>query len=177
MKAANDYLPPGNMRDLLSIWMCRARDSKVAHYEMANRLGRRGQWLGLPVMLITVIVGTSAFASIADQAVSIAAKLTIGLLSVLATILSSLQTFFKFSERAEKHRRCGAQYGAIERELEALFAENGATFDPLYVASLREKLDRLAEDAPHVPWQVFVDDEKALRAQARKENDIANAVA
>ena len=172
---STDYQPPCNTRDLVVTWLRRARESKVAHYEMANRLGQRAQWFGLPVILITVVVGTSSFASIAEGAVSTAAKIAVGLLSVLATILSALQTFFKFSERAEKHRRCGAQYGAIERELEAIVAEEGSRIDANYVASLREKLDRMAEDAPHVPWQVFVDDRKTLREDAKHNNALTGS--
>ena len=174
INASTDYQPPTSIRDLVCTWLRRARESKVAHYEMANRLGRRAQWFGLPVILITVVVGTSSFASIAEGAVSTAAKIAVGLLSVLATILSALQTFFKFSERAEKHRRCGAQYGAIERELEAMIAEEGSHIDANYVSSLREKLDRLAEDSPHVPWQVFVDDRKSLREDAKHNNALLN---
>ncbi len=172
-----EYQPPANTRELVTTWLRRARESKVAHYEMADRLGRRASWFGLPVILITVVVGTSSFASIAEGAVSTSAKIAVGLLSVLATILSALQTFFKFSERAEKHRRCGAQYGAVERELEATIAEEGASIDALYVASMREKLDQLAEDAPHVPWQVFVEDRKSLQAEAKRNNALAKDAA
>lgn len=157
----NDFIP-ADTRTLLATWLRRSREAQAAHYEMANRLGKRGQWFGVPVILITAIVGTSAFASVTATAVSVEAKVAAGLLSVLATVLASLQTFFKFPERAEKHRRSGAQFGAIRRELEATLAEGG-TFDPHYVAALREKLDRLADDAPHVPWVVMEAASKSLR--------------
>ena len=47
-------------------------------------------------------------------------QILIGLASVAAAILSSLQTFLGYSERAEKHRLAGAKYGALGRELESL---------------------------------------------------------
>ena len=125
------------------------------------------------MILITVLVGTSSFASIAAIAVTIGAKIAIGLLSVTAAVLSALQTFFKFSERSEKHRHCGALYGAIERELEALLAAEPHPIDPLYLASLREKLHRLSEDAPHVPGRVFLENKQSLRAEARRDNALA----
>lgn len=136
-------------------WLRRARESQMAHYEMASLLAHRSQWLGVPVILITAAVGTSVFASIAAQAVSVGAKVTVGILSVMAAVLSSLQTFFKYSERAERHRAFAARFGAVRREFEVLFAEDCVTQERHYINVLREKLDRLAEEAPNVPASVF----------------------
>lgn len=83
------------------------------------------------------------------------AKLAVGLLSVLAAILSSLQTFFKFSERAEKHRLFAARFGSVRREFEGFYAAGSVENEPNYLNVLRDKLDRLAEEAPHVPSTVF----------------------
>jgi hypothetical protein len=149
------YQPPDTPTELVLAWLRRARASQMAHYEMANLLARKGQWLGAPVILITAVVGTSVFASIASDAISVAAKIAVGLLSVLATVLSSLQTFFKFSERAEKHRLFAARFGSVRRELEVFYASGNAANEPHYLAVLREKLDRLAEEAPHVPAKVL----------------------
>lgn len=170
MSAIDDYRVPADTRELLTRWAKRARETQAAQYEMANRLGRRSQWLGVPVIVITAIVGTSVFASISQEVVSLEAKIVVGLLSVAATVLSSLQTFFKLSERAEKHRQCGSKFGAIRRELEATLAETSGPIDTRYIATLREKLDRLGEEAPHVAWTVFKANEASLRADARRQN-------
>jgi hypothetical protein len=154
------YQPPQDVKELVLAWLRRARESQMAHYEMANVLSRRSQWLGVPVILITAIVGTSVFASIAAEPIAVEAKVVVGLLSVFAAVLSSLQTFFKFSERAEKHRAFAARYGAVRREIEALFAEGVATQERHYVGVLREKLDRLAEEAPNVPTRIFTGAQK-----------------
>jgi hypothetical protein len=153
--AAHRYAPPQNTEELLYAWLRRARESQSAHYAMANRLGRAGRWLGVPVIIITATVGTSIFVSIASEVVSVEAKIAVGCLSVVAAVLSGLQTFFKFSERAERHRVFGARYGSARRELESLFAEGTVSREPHYLGLLREKLNRLAEEAPHVPERVF----------------------
>jgi hypothetical protein len=168
--AIDDYRMPADTRELLTRWAKRAREAQAAQYEMANRLGRRSQWLGVPVIVITAIVGTSVFASISQEVISLQAKIAVGLMSVAATVLSSLQTFFKLSERAEKHRQCGSKFGAIRREIEAALAEDPGPIDRNYVAALREKLDRLGEEAPHVAWAVFKANEKSLREDARHQN-------
>jgi len=122
--------------------------------------------------LITAIVGTSVFASIAAQAISVEAKVVVGLLSVLAAVLSSLQTFFKYSERAEKHRAFAARFGSVRRELEVLFAEGVASQERNYVGVLREKLDRLAEEAPHVPVSIFKEVQKNVLYAGNGSNPI-----
>lgn len=161
------YQPPRDQDELVLAWLRRARASQLQHYEMAAILSKRGQWLGVPVILITAAVGTSVFASIATEAVSLQAKLAVGMLSVLAAVLSSLQTFFKYAERSEKHRAFGARFGAIRREFESLYAAGSASRQPDYVHVLREKLDRLAEEAPVVSGPVSA----RVRGSAPREGD------
>ena len=116
------YEPAKTDADLLITWLRRARESQFAHYAAADDLSLKGHALGVPVILLTTIVGASAFASVAAEVVPTYAKLLVGAFSVLAAVLSGLQTFFKFSERADKHRVFGARYGALRRELEQLHA-------------------------------------------------------
>ncbi|MCH8621580.1 DUF4231 domain-containing protein [Undibacterium sp. TS12] len=149
------YQPPQNERELVLAWLRRARESQMAHYEMANQLATRERWLGVPVILITTIIGTSVFASLTASTIAPEAKIIVGLLSVLAAVMSSLQTFFKYSERAEKHRSTAARFGTIRRKLEVIYAEHAETEDHHYVTAMREELDRLVEEAPHVPVDVF----------------------
>lgn len=149
------YSPPATPEELVLAWLRRARESQLSHYEMANRLAKRNLWMGVPVIAITAMVGTSAFASVVADLVPVWAKVAAGGASVLAAVLASLQTFFKFSERAERHKTFAAKFGAVRRELETLHASGRAAAEPSFVGVLREKLDRLAEEAPAVPADVF----------------------
>jgi hypothetical protein len=147
------YTPPANEAGLVLAWLRRARESQFSHYVAAKRLGNYGRVFGVPVIVITAIVGASAFASTLSQTVPLYAKLIAGLCSLAATVLSSLQTFFKFSERSEKHRIFGAKFGALRRELEVLHIQ--AHIKPMELIAVRAKLDKLAEDAPDVDAAVF----------------------
>ena len=153
--ATSKYTPPGTPEELVLAWLRRARESQLSHYEMANRLARRNLWMGVPVIAITALVGTSAFGSVVADLVPIWAKVAAGSASVLAAVLASLQTFFKFSERAERHKTFAAKFGAVRRELEALHASGKVAQEANFVTVLREKLDKLAEEAPAVPSDVF----------------------
>lgn len=150
---STNYQPPATEADLVLAWLRRARESQFSHYSAAKRLGNYGRVFGVPVIIITAIVGASAFASILAQTVPLYAKLIAGLCSLTATVLSSLQTFFKFSERSEKHRIFAAKFGAVRRELEMLHILGQVK--PSELIALRTKLDKLAEEAPNVDAAVF----------------------
>lgn len=149
------YVPPQSPDELVLAWLRRARESQLAHYEMATRLSRRHLMMGVPVVVISAVVGASAFASVLAELVPVWAKVAVGTASVLAGVLAALQTFFKFSERAERHKIFGAKFGAIRRELETLHAAGRAAEESNFISVLRERLDRLAEEAPAVPAEVF----------------------
>lgn len=147
------YTPPATKEELLLKWLRRARESQFSHYDAAKKLRNHGQNLGIPVIIITAVLGASAFGSILTETVPLFAKLIAGLLGLAAAILSSLQTFFKFSERSEKHKVCAAKYGAIRRELEFFHTQGNITDAEL--KEIRLKLDKLAEDAPDVEAAFF----------------------
>lgn len=164
------YQPPETPSDLLLAWIRRARESQFAHYVQATRFRRAGFWLGIPVIAITTVVGTAAFASISDEASSNEAKIIVGLFSVLATVLSSLQTFMKLPEKAELHRSFGARYGAIRRKLEQVYAErDGQQIPHQVLSSLNAELTALAEEAPDVPSKALkIAQENILALQQKK---------
>lgn len=146
------YIPPDNYQQLLLAWIRRARESQFAHYEQATRLRRGSTLLGVPVIVITAIVGTTVFSSIAESSTSATVKIVVGLLSVSASVLSSLQTFMKLSEKAEQHRIFGARYGGIRRKLEQIYAARST--EPITTSLLEYlniDLNTLAEEAPDVP--------------------------
>ena len=147
------YHPPATEAELVLTWLRRARKSQFSHYAAAKHLGHYGRVFGVPVIIITAIVGASAFASILAETVPLYAKLIAGFCSLAATVLSSLQTFFKFSERSEKHRIFAAKFGSVRRELEMLHVQ--AQIKATELTAVRTKLDKLAEEAPDVGAAVF----------------------
>jgi hypothetical protein len=149
------YEPPRDARALVLNWIRRARDSQIRHYTMADRLTGYGRRLGLAVIAITTATGTSAFLSLVATAISPQLRVVIGLTSISAAVLASLQTFLRYSERAELHRRAGAQYGAVRRRLEAIHAGDPYMHDTRDIETVRDELDHIAQNAPHLPRRVL----------------------
>ena len=146
------YIPPNSNEELVLAWIRRTRESQFAHYDQATRLRLASTRLGFPVIVITAIVGTTVFSSISQTATSDWVKILVGLLSVLASTLSSLQTFMKLPERSEQHRIYGARYGGIRRKLEQIYAaRESQAITAQILDSLNCELNALAEEAPDVP--------------------------
>ena len=131
-----------------------------AHYKAADIASERNNLLGIPVIIATAVVGTSIFATLSGSP-DIAWKITAGIVSLLAATLSALQTFFKFSETAERHRAAGAAYGALRRDVELFLlkyseAEVDARSSALQeLERLSSKLSELASGSPRIPDGAF----------------------
>lgn len=74
-----------------------------------------------------------------------------------AAVLSALQSFFSFTDKAERHRTAGARYNAVGRELEQLLAKDS---DWSALTEIRARIDALAEESPHIPESVHQEMEK-----------------
>ena len=88
-----------SVEELYASWHRRVAAAEHGHRLMADRLRRRYLLLGISVVVLTTLVGTSAFASISKaQGNSIQGfeidpdivLLAVGTISVLAAVLSSL---------------------------------------------------------------------------------------
>lgn len=140
---------------LLEEWLRRTRESQYGHYAAAKRLGYLNYGMGIPVVVMSTVVGTSVFASLRQQ-VDLRLQIGVGLISVLAAVLAGLQTFLRFSEKAEKHRSAGAEYGAIARHIEeSLSVPPGADGLAKLLGELRSHMDTLAKEAPEIPSHVW----------------------
>jgi hypothetical protein len=102
-----------SIEDLYDSWYRRVAAAEHGHRVMADRMRRRHLLVGIPVVILTTLVGTSAFASISkadgDSITFLgvdpdAVLIVVGTISVLAAVLSSLQTFLRYATRAEGHR-------------------------------------------------------------------------
>jgi len=131
-------------------WSKRLTVVANGHYRAALRYSKFKSWLGVPTILLATIVGTSVFANLQEKP-EIGWQITIGIMSITAAVLSALQSFLNYGEKAEKHRTAGARYNAVGRELEQLLAQND---DWSSLASIRERIDKLANDSPHIPEAV-----------------------
>ena len=154
-----------DIQELVDTYAKTAVLNRISHYRAANDALRKHYWLGIPAIIISTAVGTSIFASLSNNP-SDQVKILIGLVSFLGAALSSLQTLFKFSEVAEKHRVAGAAYGSVKRNLDILKLKYSSEQPPSREEALKEIeqvskiLGDLAKDSPGIPDKAFQEAKK-----------------
>jgi hypothetical protein len=142
-------------RLLLTDWAARVTAAQHAHYFLMTRLRRRNLWLGIPVVVLSTIVGTALFATVAtpgDYKAPLGFRLAAAFISVLTAVLAGVQTFLKFSERSERHGLAADWLAAVRRDIDLLQAtpekERGNPRETL--SSLRKEINKIAQNAPAI---------------------------
>ena len=127
-----------------------------AHYDAAVIIKRYNYLLGIPIVILSTLVGTSLFASL-NYSPNNWIKIVFGLVSILVALLASLQTFLKFAERSEKHRESGALFGSLLKEVEQKsFTEfdNETEFNE-WCNNFRERWDDLSIKSLTIPPNIW----------------------
>lgn len=131
---------------LLEDWWRRATASQYGHQAKADRMYLFSIVLGIPAVILSTIVGTSVFATAANEPVSVLWKTVVGTVSVLAAVLAAIQTYLGFSQLAEKHRVAGFRYANLRRDLTVALIRKG----PAHIEKLRREMDKLGSEVPQI---------------------------
>lgn len=145
------------------------RDMKLifgAHYASAVEAKRLNYRLGIPVVVLSAIVGTSVFAALGSDPSPIA-KITVGCVSMLVVVLAALQTFMRYAEHAEKHREAGAKFAALHKEIDQLLVCPPKDDEELsrWMTSFRERWDKLSLESPTTSSSTWVQRKKQLQKE------------
>jgi hypothetical protein len=136
-----------------------AHKSSRGHYKAADGLEAWHGRIGAPAALLSAIVATSIFATLAEDP-GRAWRIATALISLAAAALASLQLFFNYTERSTQHRASAAAYASLRRELDLLLirAEDSELPSPATRTNLLEALERvrirfdeLADSSPLIP--------------------------
>lgn len=147
--------------DLLEDWRNRAYACQVAYFYACSKSRRAYYLLGVPTVILSAIVGTAIFAGagtgVEAENEDFYIRMLLGTISVIATVLSALQTFFNFSEAANRNARAGEMYASIRRQIEetlALPAELRAS-PKQYLESIRKQMDEAGTKTPEISRRVW----------------------
>jgi len=153
---------------LLTDWYRRARESQMIHYECGSHYAKWNYRLGVPSIILSALVGTAVFASL-DSA-DINHKILIGLISMLAAILTALHTFLGYAQRSEKHNGAAAGYSSIRKTLERMETSPTDYVDNFNseMALIQSELDNLAENAPTIPESIGKNAIEKLKSKPHK---------
>lgn len=138
-------------RHLLQTWRDELGVLLKSHYSRSISIRRLNYLLGIPVILIAMSVASYIFFTI-NHNPDFWVKMIAGMLLLLGAILTSLQTFLKYSEQAENHRNASARYQSLHHSLDQLlaFPPKDETALAAWCDKLRERWDELNLEVPSV---------------------------
>lgn len=140
--------------ELIYQWQFRSHRVQLAHYECARRFEKLHLRLGLPAIALSAVVGTAVFSSL-EKSTSTTLQIVVGLLSVLAAVLTGLQTFLRYGELAEKHRLAGARFANLKHRIELLMIRPDAPDVADQLVTIEETWAKLREESPSLPSTVW----------------------
>ena len=117
------------------------------HSHAASWASRRNDWIQLPAIIIATITG---FFSATSEMVP---PIAIGALSILVGALNTVNSYYRFSQRAEGHRITSLWYSKTYKNIETQLSlpyDQRQSADSL-LKELREGMSRVGETAPPLP--------------------------
>ena len=140
---------------LLGDWRNRVYAAQSAHYGAADLFRLLNYVVGVPAVIFSSLVGTTLFAGLEGDGATTTTTTTMVLVasaSILAAILTGLQTFLRFAERAAHHATAGDWYSAIRRDIEQLLSLpveiRGMPKECL--DRIRKEMNRVSQDSPEL---------------------------
>jgi hypothetical protein len=128
-----------------------------AYFERAGILGKMNYFIGVPVVIVTALAGS---AIVVNQSKANPIPIWVGLITVSAAVLASLQTFFRFGERAAFSALAGARYARLRRRIEDCLASPPEGMDER-LTEIRKMEDDAGDQSPPLGerrwlrWQAF----------------------
>jgi hypothetical protein len=135
----------------LEQWLNGIKIDHVAHLRAAAYYKRANRLLGIPATILAIIIGTSIY-GVLSSSNNPQILLFVGAVSILAAVLSGLQTFLNYPELAQKHQTAGAKFGRLRRRVEEILSIKREP-DQLesVLTEVRLAWDQLIEESPDVP--------------------------
>jgi len=153
------------VEELLRKWRDTIGTIQNAHYQSAIHTERLNLMLGVPVIILTGLVGFS------QSLVNPPYRIALGILGLIAAFLASLQTFFNFKDRSEKHRSGGVRLGALLRQIDltlSLPVESRPDAKE-FMHMVRNEWDTLQEDLPMISERVWQKSQKMRKDVAGRD--------
>lgn len=110
----------------------------------------RTNYLQLPIIILSAVSG---FISGALPTGEPGAAVGIGSVSILVSILGTINSYFAFAKRTEGHRIAAVQYAQICRaiRIEMNLPQDQRTPPKILLKMIKDDLKRLSETAPRIP--------------------------
>ena len=138
------------MTDFISVWGSRLRIRRDGHAENAFKYAQRSKQIGIPTIVITAIVGSAVFGNLGTEG-NVTLQITAGVLSLAATVLSSIQTFLDYDTVRNENKEAFDAYSGLLLKLETEISKSGEKPKEDFLEEFRQEWDLVKEKAPILP--------------------------
>jgi hypothetical protein len=152
----NERKPIMKATELMEQWYAGIKLQVLSHYECAKLYESYHRRLGYPTVILSALTGTAFVASLNDSDIWWIKGVAV-VLSLMVTVLASLQTFLRYSERAEKHKTAAEEFGKLRRELEEMLVlvPAGGDIAKNDMDAIRTTWGDLSTNAPAIPNHIL----------------------
>jgi hypothetical protein len=146
-------------KEMLTSWHLRATAAQFGYQTKAQRSRKANLLLGIPVVALTTIVGTSVFVALTKDP-SEEAKFLAGTVTILAAVLAAIQTFLAYAQVTENNRVAASRYAMIRRHIELAIVRK----DAIAIDRIRGEMDKAGAASQPIGDKLW----EASLASARK---------
>jgi hypothetical protein len=136
------------IQELIDDWKQRVNDNQKANYALAIKNNKYHYWIGLPAIILTTIAGVTLLAEVEEPRI----RIIVGIVGIIAAILSVIQTFYSHAKRAENHRFVASQLVHIRRDIEIFerFVPDRKSEREQRIREIDERISQIEEDSPAI---------------------------
>jgi|SRR5215207_3893533 len=146
---------------LLDQWRRGVRIAHIAHTRAATEFAGRNRVLGIGATVSTAVVGTTLFTSLSNSN-NQNLVLVAALMSVVAIVLTALQTFLNYGDLVTSHRAAANAYGDLRRRIEQLLVFGDAAQLQEPMAEIAGIWTKLEQDSVDVPQRIYAGAAKSV---------------
>jgi len=161
------------LESLAAEWSDKAACYKWMHEKSEMLLGRWNMIFTIPVILLSTITGTANFginSLVPGETYGKYANATIGGISLIAGMISTVANFLRYAQASEAHRVAGISWGKFQRFISTELALHpNERMDAMSFLKMgRVELDRLIEQSPVIPRSIIA----AFEAEFKSATDL-----
>jgi len=157
---------------LLKKWADKSQCYQWMHLKSRDIYQKKNAWYTIPVIIISTITGTANFAQERfSESQRPYANMTIGTLSIIAGIITTVSQFLKVSELNEGHRVAALSWGKFYRELNTQLIKHPLDRKPAeaFMEYCKEEYNRLVEISPYMPKIII----ETFKTKFKKTDDLS----
>ena len=165
--------------DLLKQWADKAKCYHWLHNKSRELYQKKNAWFTIPVIIISTITGTANFA---QDRFSDSAKeylvISIGTLSIIAGIITTVYQFLKISEINEGHRVALLSWSKFYVNIESELSRHplDRTNPSELIKISKDEFNRLLEISPFIPKKILKEFNKKFKNASLTKPEIGNNI-